>query len=522
MPTRYSIFLLLVFATSHVFAQITFNKRQIFGFEAAVLTSIVPADSCYYATGIIADTIYPYRTGSIFVKYNESGEVLFYKTIKDTLKTWETWEHTLSILPDGNFVTTGYTFDPLMKGLLLKYNSNGDTLFTEKFLNSNCPQCNFISPKGFMPYLNNGFVFVFWIDTTPVGIFQNTSILVSKTDSTGNIEWSKNFGDNNWDRPYTALIDPQNNILFGGVKTNLNLVDENYTYQTRITSLDSLGNENWTYLSPISEGLRDAANDMVLLDDGSLIVASGIGHEIDVASVNKVYFDKYVFKLAPDHQIEWELTFPDEILTSSSRTSNVEKVSDGSGFVFGGVASMSLPAPALGANMGWIAKVSNTGTLMWERKYLYLTDTPSDNKIYDLKETPDGGFILCGEARDIGDGATFPQQAWLLKLDGYGCLVPGCHLLDSTGERESPAIELAIYPNPASDYLNFQVRASSISKQSAIYIINMEGQVLQTFDNVKKDVTYIVSAWDWPSGIYVLQYLEGGLVRASERFVVAK
>ena len=49
-------------------AQDTYSYRFDFGFPAAVLTSILSTDSCYYATGVIADSVPPYEAGNIFVK----------------------------------------------------------------------------------------------------------------------------------------------------------------------------------------------------------------------------------------------------------------------------------------------------------------------------------------------------------------------------------------------------------------------------------------------------------------------
>ncbi len=513
----------IFFSLESANAQTTFNLRTNYGFPAAVLTSIIPTDSCYYTTGLIADSIFPHKAGNIFLKLDLGGNPVYAKTLTDSIKTFETWWHTLTVLPNGDFVNAGYSYTDHFNALFIKYDQFGDTLFTKEFQNPGYPQFDFMQARAFTLTPDGGYLFACPMQVAQVGVFQNSDIIVIKTDQEANTIWTKKLGETLWDLPICVGIDEEKNYLIGGGKRNNNLVDENYTYQTYIISLDSLGNENWSYLSPISDGLRDGANDMVLLDDGSLVVASGIGYEQDRASVNDVFFDKYVFKLSPDHQIEWELTFPDVLLTGKAFTTNVEQVSDGSGFVFAGVSSTYIPAPAEGAHTGWISKVSNIGTLMWERKYYYLTDTPSDNKIYDLKETPDGGFILCGEARDIGSGAVYPQQAWLLKLDSYGCLVPGCHLLDSTEEGVVSAMSLAIYPNPTTDYLNFQVRGKGgISKSATFLISNMEGKVVQQVGGIRGNTTYIIPVWEWPAGIYILQYLEDGLVKATEKFVVTK
>ena len=40
-----------------------------------------------------------------------------------------------------------------------------------------------------------------------------------------------------------------------------------------------------------------------------------------------------------------------------------------------------------------------------------------------------------------------------------------------------------------------------------------------TFGSEAPGTTYIVPVWDWAPGVYYLQYLEGGAVRAVEGFV---
>ena len=93
------------------------------------------------------------------------------------------------------------------------------------------------------------------------------------------------------------------NLVLGGRKTNQSFTTQNYQFQTYIIGIDSLGNELWTYLSPISAGLRDGARDMILLADGSLIVASGIGYEQERSSVNVVWYEKSVFKLNVNQEV---------------------------------------------------------------------------------------------------------------------------------------------------------------------------------------------------------------------------
>ena len=138
----------------------------------------------------------------------------------------------------------------------------------------------------------------------------------------------------------------------------------------------------------------------------------------------------------------------------------------------------------------------------------------------DLKATPDGGYIVCGAIDPPDDGGVHPlRYGWLLKLDEHGCLVPGCHLSTSTEETAAPAAALALYPNPARDFLNFELRAVRPAPDGLFRILDAQGRVLQSMPAGAAPGTVVVPVHGWPAGAYVLQYLEGGQVRAAEKFL---
>lgn len=515
MKKRY-FYLAALFCPSLLLGQATFNLRHSFEFPAAVLTSIVVTDSCYYSTGIIADSIFPYNTGNIFVKLDLEGNPLVIKTIRSTTKTYETWFNDLLVLQDGCFAVQGYTIDSTYKSLLIKFSHYGDTVFVREFLNPAYPQQMFIQPRGGLGLIpDKGFVISHAVKTN-----SGTDIYLIKTDSLGNKEWGKVYGNSMWDRPQSLLVTPEGKIINGAIRTNDNTNTQNYTYRTHIFQVDSQGNVEWDYLSPLSEGLRDAANDMILLEAGSLVVATGLGTEYDRPSVNVVYFDKLLKKLNPDHSTAWEKSFVGDRPYPTTFMTNVIQLTDGSGFVTAGTT----PTPDDNPNdekygqSGWIGKVSPEGDSLWAREYTILDSDIYTHTIYDLKETPDGGFILCGEALDDTFGEDIPQQAWLLKLDQHGCLVPGCHLVDATQEKPFD-IRLAIYPNPASDYLNFHLHANRPMKDVLFRVVSSDGRTIKSFQRISPNDTFILPIWDWEAGVYFLQCIEGGQVIHSEKFI---
>jgi len=470
--------------------------------------------------GTVADSVPPYWLGALFLKTDLEGNPLVVKTIMGQNKSWQIWNPEFSILPDGSFAVAGHSFDSISRAVLIRYDQNGDTLFTNAFANLYLPPNDFVWPRAFAPYPDGGFVFACEAQQTPIGIYQNVDIWVVKTDSLGEIEWYKKIGNNWWEKPYSLIVDSDANIIIGGHKANLNIAVSNYTYQTHLIKLDGIGNILWTYLSPTSLGLRYGAADMVLLEDGSLVVASGVGYEQERTSVNTIYFDKHIFKLNPMQEIEWEIPFEQPVLTGQAYVTNIIAVSDGSGFIAAGTQEEDLPGPYNYTIMGWVGKVSPNGDSLWTRKYMGINNDDNRQVLYDLKETPDGGFLLCGESRNpMPVPGEIAQQAWLLKLDQYGCLVPGCHLNTAATEPEQAAFRLAIYPNPATDYLNFFLYAPDRTSALSFRILDAAGRLVKEFDPLPSGATYILPVSDWPRGAYVLQGLGEGKVLCAEKFI---
>jgi hypothetical protein len=513
---NYHLLTFIICLTVNSFGQTTFNHRFSFGYYGATLCSIVPTDSCYYATGIIVDTVFPYQTGSVFVKFNLEGMPEYHKTLTNPSRSYETWAYTLTPTQDTAFVVTGYSYTPEMKALLIKYNKFGDTLFTKEYLNPYYPQLDFIRPNDLEVQIDGSFWMLSWITANNQS---NGNILLSRLNINGELIWAKEYGDAiRNDVPTSLKKTYDGKIIIGSAVWNNNLVVENYQFRSHIFQVDSSGDIEWQYISPISEGLHGMSADMELTESGSLIIGTSLGEEIPLASVNDVYFEKMIFELKPSHDLEWKRIFDGDFPAYWTTITNIEKISDDSGFIIAGTTARdNNPNDFDSKELGWIGKISHNGDSIWTREYEGITSASSSQLIFDLKETPDGGFVLCGESLDwLAD--SIPQQAWLLKLDQHGCLVPGCHIIGTASETQ-PEIKLEIYPNPTTDYLNFYLRTPKALKSADFRIVSAEGKVMKTFSSDNPDATFMLPVWDWAAGVYFLQYLEEGVVVCSEQFV---
>lgn len=69
----------------------------------------------------------------------------------------------------------------------------------------------------------------------------------------------------------------------------------------------------------------------------------------------------------------------------------------------------------------WVVKLDSSGELIWEQTY----GGSSDERGYDIQQTMDGGFIICGSTSSEDGDITVSYGAgdiWVLKLDSLGLL----------------------------------------------------------------------------------------------------
>jgi hypothetical protein len=167
-------------------------------------------------------------------------------------------------------------------------------------------------------------------------------------------------------------------------------------------------------------------------------------------------------------------------------------------------------------------KMDENGDSLWTRKYVYPVSEMNLHQFKDIKETTDGGFILCGESIDIEDNVEIPQQSWLLKLDDHGCLIPGCYTATEEVENGQLPFKVSIYPNPTTDYLNiYQYFSEAEVWQNGQYrIVDSQGRVVEQFAIEQNDVTMVVSVWEWAKGVYFLQLVVDNEVVTTEKFII--
>jgi hypothetical protein len=511
---------LLLLLCNTAFAQTTtFNKRIDTGYPFLNITEVLPTDSCYYAIGVIThETDSIFSVGHLFLKLSLEGETLWHKKLGTPQKSYESWGSGLFSMDDSSFVTMGITKDSIPKITLIKYNGNGDTIFTKEYINPFYPEESFISAaQNVSLYKNDEISLISGIDADPDG--GNSEIYWLRLNAAGEIINSFIYAAPEHNTPESQTIDENGNITIGAFSHNIGQVNQNFTCQAQILQIDSLGNQKWLYKTPANQ-LFSSARSLLPTPDGGLIVGTGKGVETAInSSSGRVDWNPCFFKLNADRQMDWVREFRAPTMSPGHSIVKIAQATDSSGYL--GTSRIadfvSTDEPVFGM---WVMKVSNAGDSLWARHFSLIDGEFALPEPMDLKATPDGGYIVCGAIDPPDDGGVHPlRYGWLLKLDEHGCLVPGCHLPNSTATEPGTPPRLALFPNPARDFINFELRGARPAPDGAFRILDAQGRLLQSIPAREALGTVVVPVHDWAAGAYVVQYLEGGQLRAAERFV---
>lgn len=162
---------------------------------------------------------------------------------------------------------------------------------------------------------------------------------------------------------------------------------------------------------------------------------------------------------------------------------------------------------------GFLSKVTMDGELQWIRRYLGTQESQfPDHKILDAALLADGSIIMVGESTDPYFEDPPGQRGWLLKVDSFGCLVPGCQLVSTEPYEPDQALDVRVYPNPVvSDQVWVYIADDRLSGRLQFSLFDMQGrQVQQWSQTYYQNSTYLL---DIPPGLatgaYILRLEDG-------------
>jgi Secretion system C-terminal sorting domain len=170
---------------------------------------------------------------------------------------------------------------------------------------------------------------------------------------------------------------------------------------------------------------------------------------------------------------------------------------------------------------GFLFKLNEELDSLWMRTYYYPDDFTyqcyDEYEIADVAPLADGGFITCGTATRHSVGSV--PQMWLMRLDEYGCLEPGCQNVSVSEIAMGFENTMSVYPNPVTDRCMVVFNSDRIKTierqhpQTELIVTDLNGHQLhrQTLSAVQNGQRVELDFSAYSSGSYQVHWISGSM-----------
>ena len=372
-------FLLLRF---NCLGQITFQKTFDENGMSDIAYSVQQTtDSGYILTGMSYDSVV--QTPNIFlIKTDAFGNTIWSKAFGGL---YTDVGYSVIQSNDGGYVITGSTTVNLYftAVILIKTDSNGDTLWVRKYGSGGVSIGHSVQQTS-----DNGFILSGETNVFGAG---NMDVYLIKTDSLGNLIWSKTFGGSQNDVGRSVQQTSDNGYIIVGESGSFGLYKVVYLIKT-----DTNGDTLWVTSFQGENGIGES---VYQTSDGGFI----IGGVLIAGGLNNC---AYIIKTDSIGNLIWKKTYG--TIPGMNQVFSLAKTSDG-GFVTTGEENYN-------DHNVCITKMDSLGDFLWANSF------GSSNLDFgnSIQQTQDGGYIIAGTTSSSGGGDIF-----LIKTDANG--ISGCN-----------------------------------------------------------------------------------------------
>lgn len=341
--------------------------------------------------------------------------------------------------------------------LIARLNASGEILWRKMLGGSGNDYFGAVSPTS-----GGGFIIAGSTQSNDGDVTTNhgmSDLWIVKLNSDGEIEWEQTFGGSNVDGGTSVVQTSDGGYIAAGSTRSTN-GDVSVAFGSDdiwIVKLSDNGAIEWD--TSLGGSLSDGYADVKIAAEGGYYVSGTTYSNNGIVSGNHGDSDAWIVKLNALGAVVWQRTFGG---TGTDGTYSLAADSNG-GCIFAGFTNSlnGNVTQALGSYDVWVAKVSGTGTLMWQKSF--------GGTGYELgtaiTETSDNGFAFAAGTNSITNDVLTNfglQDGWVVKLTPENLSTP-----------QFAQNSLVVFPNPAKSELNIQFDGDAIC---CAFISDINGQ----------------------------------------------
>ncbi len=445
----------------------------------------------------------------LLYKINKQGEEMIWKTFGENYHNYYYGNVGGAMIEtnDGNFAAVchyGYSGETF--GTLIKLDNNLDTIWQKSYH----PAYKTITVNS-VKTNDNGFILTGWV-------WENENdygnALLIKVNSNGDLQWFNTYGGEFSELGSNAIQTLDNGYLLGGFFRNPPVY---HSMDAMVIKTDSLGNEQWTKYY----GNPDVDDDMALVamaDDGNYLVATVYGEWV-VSPTSRTGSIR-LLKIDNDGTTIW-----DKIIGPKKRNvylKNLRHTNDGNLIVAGWAYNDTVSEWIY---EGLLYKFSQYGDSIWMRNYSHFNEQYDRNFFYDAYPTNDNGYIAIGKARpDMGTNKMWVIKVDSVGCDTPGCAT-GTFVRELPPIEAGNNGALRVWPNPTNSKVTLSPEFIEVSKcepennSRTIRIYNSQGLKIEEIKVPKQSKSIEVDASLYKSGLYYLQLISDEKVIGTTKFI---
>jgi hypothetical protein len=328
--------------------------NRTYGVGTSPLCGIQTEDGGYAISGSIQ---LPEGTTGYLIKTDSSGNVQWNKTYGEV-----SFVGSVVQSQDGGFAMVG--FGKIGGLLLVKADSEGNMEWNRTYFSGEGDD----RASSIIQTSDGGYAIV----GTMVGLHMPNRYWLIKTDSSGNEQWDRGYGESGLDSAFSGIQTKD-----GGYA----IVGKSGFYDSLLINTDSSGNMQWNQ----TYGGITQIQSILQTGDGAYTLAGSVGDSVS---------DFWLARADSLGNMQWNRTYGG---AGDSYAESLIQTSDG-GYAMVGSTDLDSSVPVAGGFGVWVVKTDSEGNLQWNQTY----GGAGYDEGRSIIQTEDGGYMIVAQLHGRG------------------------------------------------------------------------------------------------------------------------